>query len=146
VLLAAIAVLVTGCASRSPETSGRVRISDPWARATAGAATAGAAYVTLESPGGDRLVGVGVLPSVARFAQMHETVREPGAGGNGELRMRHVEAVELPAGEPVEFAPGRRHIMLLELARPLAAGDTIVLALAFERAAPETARVPVRDE
>ena len=144
--LAAVLLLSAGCGPRSPGPISAVRVSNPWARATAGAAAAGAVYLTLESAGGDRLLAVTVPPAVARFAQMHETVRTPGPGGVSELRMRHVEQVELPPGARTAFAPGQRHIMLLELAHPLAAGDTFALALAFAHAAPETVHVPVRDE
>jgi periplasmic copper chaperone A len=146
VLLAAALVLLAGCGAPASGPAPRVVVTDAWARATAGQASAGAAYVTLQSPGGDRLVGLGVSPAVARFTQMHETVRRRAANGASEVGMRHVESIALPRGERVAFAPGQRHIMLLELARPLAVGDTFALALAFERARPETVRVPVRDE
>jgi copper(I)-binding protein len=139
-------MLPAGCGPRSPGPDPGVRVTDAWARATSGAAGAGAVYLTLESRTGDRVIGVSVPASVARFAQMHETVRTPGAGGVGELGMRHVGQVELPPGKRIAFAPGQRHIMLLELAHPLVAGDSFALALEFERARPETVRVPVRDE
>lgn len=146
-ILVLIALSVApGCGSRSSSPPPAVTVTGAWARATAGAAGAGAVYLTLESREGDQVLGVSVPESVARFAQMHETVRTPGAGGAGTLGMRHVGQVALPPGERIAFAPGQRHIMLLELARPLAAGDTFPLALAFERAAPETIRVPIRDE
>lgn len=141
-VIAALA-LATGCGPRSAGPARVVSVTGAWARASAGAASAGAAYFTIESPRDDRLVGVAVPASVARFAQVHETVR---SGPAGELEMRHVEAVRLPAGERVAFTPGQRHVMLLELVRPLAVGDTFDLAIAFQRARPETVRVPVRDE
>ncbi len=142
---AALLALGAGCAPQAQGPSS-VRVSEAWARASAGEAAAGAVYMTLESPQGDRLLAVSVPASVARFAQIHETARTPSATGPGELRMRHIESMDLPPGERVTFAPGQRHVMLLELARPLAVGDTIALALAFEQASPETIRVPVRDE
>jgi hypothetical protein len=144
-LLSALALLA-GCGTPASGPAPRVVVTDAWARATAGQASAGAVYATLQSPGGDRLVGVGVPLAVARFAQMHETVRTRAANGASEVSMRHVEAIALPPGQRVAFAPGQRHIMLLELGHPLAVGDTFTLALAFERARPETVRVPVRDE
>jgi hypothetical protein len=145
-LLPVALALLAGCGAPASGPAPRVEVTEAWARATAGQASAGAVYVTLRSPGGDRLVGLGVSGAVARFAQMHETVRRRAANGASEVSMRHVESIELPRGKRVAFAPGQRHIMLLELARPLAVGDTFALALAFEHARPETVRVPVRDE
>ena len=139
-LLAAALGLAAGCAGHA---SSRVEVSGAWARPTTPGAAAAAAYLVLQSAAGDELIGVSVAPSVARFAQVHETLRD---AATGELRMRHAARIALPAGERVEFAPGRRHVMLLELAQPLAAGDTFALALTFARARPETVRVPVRDE
>ena len=146
VLVPAALALLAGCGAPASGPASRVVVTEAWSRATTGLASAGAVYVTLESPGGDRLVGLGVPLSVARFAQLHETVRERGANGATELRMRHVDSIVLPAGERVAFVPGERHIMLIVLAHPLAVGDTFALVLAFQRATPETVRVPVRGE
>jgi copper(I)-binding protein len=66
--------------------------------------------------------------------------------GGGEMTMRPVEFVELPAGVAVEMKPGGHHIMLMDLAKPLAAGTTFKLTLTFEKAGEITIDVPVRDE
>ena len=48
--------------------------------------------------------------------------------------MRRVESVILPPHEIVLFAPGDRHIMLIGLKQPLAAGDQFPLLLEFDQA------------
>ncbi len=67
-------------------------------------------------------------------------------GGMGEMTMRPVEFIELTAGAADEMKPGGYHIMLFDLVKPLAAGDTIQLTLVLEKAGEIVVDVPVLDE
>jgi periplasmic copper chaperone A len=115
-----------------------VMVHEAWARASAGAATTGAAYVTLM--GGtqpDTLVGVST--PIAANAEPHETIDD-----NGVMKMRPVAAVPIPAHETVTFAPGGTHIMLMGLKQPLTAGQSFLLTLTFAHSAPVTVDVKIR--
>jgi copper(I)-binding protein len=68
------------------------------------------------------------------------------AMGEGEMGMRPVEFIELPAGEAVELKPGGYHIMFIDLVKPLEVGTSIALTLVFENAGEITIDVPVLDE
>jgi copper(I)-binding protein len=115
-----------------------VTVQDAWARASAGAATTGAAYVTLKGGAeADRLVSVST--PLTRMAQVHESSME-----GGMMRMREVPGIAIPPGQTVTFKPGGYHVMLMELKAPLKAGETFPLTLTFEHAAPVTVSVPVR--
>lgn len=129
-------------ASRAPEAlpGTALEVTDPWIRASPGGVTLGAAYVTLRSGSGDRLQGVSVDDSVAASVEMHEVLADSG----GALRMQRVEAVELPAGEAVEFRPGGRHLMLIDLRQPLRPGMLVELRLQLERAGEQSVRAEVR--
>jgi copper(I)-binding protein len=59
--------------------------------------------------------------------EIHETIIE-----NDVMRMRPVDALEIPAGESVEMAPGGLHLMLLDLADELVMGEAISVILSFE--------------
>ena len=48
------------------------------------------------------------------------------------MRMREVTAIELPKGQAVALEPGGYHIMLMNLPKPIAAGDLIPLTLTIE--------------
>ncbi|MEZ5411313.1 MAG: copper chaperone PCu(A)C [Acidimicrobiales bacterium] len=52
----------------------------------------------------------------------------------------------IPSGRDIVLGPGGYHIMLQELARPLAAGDSFPLVLHFQRAGDETVDVEVRTD
>jgi copper(I)-binding protein len=68
------------------------------------------------------------------------------AMGDGEMGMRPVEFVDLPAGVAVELKPGGYHIMFIDLVKPLEVGTTISLTLVFEKAGEVVIDVPVLDE
>jgi hypothetical protein len=113
-------------------------VHDAWARASAGAATTGAAYVMVM--GGsqpDQLIGAS--SPVAATAEVHQTLTE-----NGVMKMRPAPNLPIPAGQMVTFAPGGTHIMLMGLKHPLAAGQTFPLTLTFAHAGPITVDVAVR--
>ncbi len=69
-----------------------------------------------------------------------------GDGDMGAMTMRPVDRIDLPAGESVSLEPGGYHVMLLDLAKPLEAGETIEVTLTFEQAGEQTVQVPVRDD
>jgi periplasmic copper chaperone A len=119
-----------------------VDVSDAWARSSPPGVTSGAAYVTIESAAGDRLVGAAVPTDVAAGVQFHETV----VGDDAALTMRQVTAVDLASGEAVAFEPGGLHMMLIDLVEPLESGSSFELTLTFAEAAPVTVSVVVRDE
>jgi hypothetical protein len=115
-----------------------VLVHEAWARASAGASTTGAAYVTLM--GGARAdTLVAVSTPVAATAQVHETIDD-----NGIMKMRPVAAVPIPAGQTVTFTPGGTHIMLMGLKKKLTAGQNFPLTLTFAHAAPVIVDVQVR--
>jgi copper(I)-binding protein len=64
------------------------------------------------------------------------------------MRMRPISALVLPRGKPVELKPGGYHVMLMDLKKPLNAGDIVPLTLTVE--GPDSKRqtvnvdVPVR--
>lgn len=121
------------------DTVGEITIKDPWARATVGAG-AGAAFLSIDNAGAaaDRLVGAS--SPVSKTTELHTHVRD------GEvMRMRQVEAIEVPAKATTTLEPGGLHIMFMNLAEPLAAGGSFPLTLRFAEAGEVTVTVPVKD-
>jgi copper(I)-binding protein len=79
----------------------------------------------LTSTEGARLIGA--ASPVAGVVEIHEMVME-----GSVMRMRAVSAVDLPPGRSVELKPGGYHVMLMDLKRPLRAGERIPLELRIE--------------
>jgi hypothetical protein len=63
----------------------------------------------------------------------------------GMMTMRQVPSIEVPADGSVELKPGGLHIMLLDVKKTLAVGDTIEVTLTFENAGEVTATAEVRE-
>jgi len=108
------------------QSSAEVQVTQAWARATPGKSTIGAAYATVTAPAGDRLVGA--ASPVAASVEIHQHTME-----GGVMKMRQIDAVPLPAGQPVTLSPGGYHLMLIDLKAPLVAGQSFPLSLRFEK-------------
>jgi copper(I)-binding protein len=65
---------------------------------------------------------------------------------NGNMKMRTVEFIALPAGKEVDLAKSGNHLMLLNLKQPLKAGDSIPLALTIEFADKHKTTVDIKAE
>ncbi len=145
---------------------GGLTIADPWARTSPEDTTYGAVYLSLTSADGDALVGASVPADIAGTVEIHETVvaddassdttmamggessdtTETTMAGMGQMTMRPIDSLELPAGETVTLEPGGYHIMLIELVAPLETGQEIEVTLTFENAGERTITVPVQDD
>jgi periplasmic copper chaperone A len=116
-----------GAGSGEPAT---VAVSDAICRPTpVGRQTTGC-YLTLTAESDDRLT-TAESPS-ANLVQIHESRIESGMMMMRELR----DGLALPAGQAVALEPGGSHLMLLGVAEPLVAGDTVVLTLSFAQSPP----------
>lgn len=118
------AAVLIACAAM-PAWAANISVSDAWARATMPGQKVSGAYMQIQSDTDARLVGV-TSTAVPRV-EVHEMKMD-----GGIMRMRELEAIELPKGKTVSLAPGGLHIMLMNLAQPIAAGDVIPLTLTVE--------------
>jgi copper(I)-binding protein len=117
----------------------QVDARDAWARpAVAGQAGTGA-FMSLRSAEGARIVGA--ASAVAGATEIHEMKMD----GN-VMRMRAVPVLDLPPGQLVELKPGGFHVMLMNLNRPLAAGEKFTIELRVERKDKSLATQPVEVE
>jgi periplasmic copper chaperone A len=105
-----------------------IAVEQPWARAAIQGGVGGA-FMRIANRGAtaDRLVAAS--SPVARAVELHATLRD------GEvMRMRPVQAIDLPPHGEVQLRPGGLHMMLLGLNRPLAEGERVPVTLTFEHA------------
>jgi copper(I)-binding protein len=146
VALALVAACSSSDDSTSPERCGDpgVEVTDVWARPTAPGAQNGAVYMTLESAGADALTAASVPATVAGSVEIHETMAADDSG-MGDMAMRPIDRLDLPAGQRVVLEPGGYHIMLVGLAAPLDAGSSVELSLRFECADPAHVTASIED-
>jgi len=107
---------------------GPIGIDDPKARPTVAGQPVGGAFMTIVNKGAaDRLLSA--TTAAAATVQMHVMAMD-----GDVMTMREVDAVDLPAGQKVEFKPGGFHLMLMGLKAPLKLGDKFAMTLRFEKA------------
>jgi copper(I)-binding protein len=117
-----MALLVPACSG-----GGDVEVSGAWARSPA--EDVGAVYFIVSNDGDSTDALVAASADVTGRVEIHETVME-----GGQAQMQPVDRIEIPAGGQVSFEPGGYHVMLFDLAEPLAIGDSVSLVLTFEEA------------
>jgi len=123
-------------AQQAGDTTPKPLVDHVWSRA-APAGRSAAVFLTITAAGGaDRLIGAEA--AVAARTEIHQSEEQ-----NGVIHMRAVDAVAVTPGAPVKFAPGGYHIMLVNLHRPLAVGDTFPITLTFEHAGAVTVSATV---
>lgn len=131
-------VLSVGAAFAHDYDVGDLSIDHPWARASAGKAPNGAAYMTLSNAGDSADFLVKAASPVAKMVELH-TVSDV----DGVMQMRAVEKVQVAPGEPTVFQPGGLHIMLMGLEAPLVEGTSFPMTLTFQNAGDVDVQVKV---
>ena len=127
-MCAATIMLASLAASAQSYKVGSIGIDDLRARPTVAGQQVGGAYMTLVNKGAaDRLLSATTAVAVA--VQMHTMAMD-----GDVMTMREVDAVDLGAGQAVEFKPGGFHLMLMGLKAPLKLGDKFPMTLRFEKA------------
>ncbi len=102
-----------------------ISVTDAWARATMPGQPVSGAYMQIQADADARLLSVS--SSVVPRVEVHEMNMD-----GGVMHMREVKAIDLPKGKTVSLEPGGFHIMLMNLKKPIAAGDVIPLTLVVE--------------
>jgi len=149
----ALTILVAGCQAVSPgqaamsataapsPTAGQLTVEGAVARPAPLEGGNGAAYLTILNGLDEDVQLQAASSAAAATVELHETVEE-----SGVMRMvPHPEGFTVPAGGSLVLKPGGKHVMLLGVVQPLAAGDTIDLGLQFGNGTAITLTVPVTD-
>ncbi|MFC4351206.1 copper chaperone PCu(A)C [Fodinicurvata halophila] len=110
-------------------TLGNLQVDQPWARDSAGRTQTGAIFLTIHNRAdtSDKLLSA--RSEIAEKVELHTHRHE-----DGVMRMRQVEAIDVPAKGTTELAPGGHHLMLFDLEAPLQQDDSFPLTLTFEQA------------
>jgi copper(I)-binding protein len=133
--------LALACAALAAQADGyqigAITIERPYARATLPGQPTGGAYLRLDNRGpADRLVAV--KSDIARSVELHEMKME-----GDVMRMRQLEAIDVPANQATVLKPGGLHLMLMGLKAPLKQGQRFAMTLKFEKAGEVKVEVPV---
>ncbi len=120
-----LTVLLVAAALAARADPPALTVTDAWVRAVPGVPAA--AYMTLHNGGTQKVRVVGVRSPLAGMAMIHETRI---AGGISSMRAH--EPLEIAPGATVRLSPEGLHIMLSDLAHPLAVDTQVPLELLLE--------------
>lgn len=106
-----------------------LHVSSAWSRELPPTAPVGAAFMTIDNPSehADRLISAD--SPIADVTELHAHIHE-----GDVMRMVKVDDIEVPANAQLVLEPGGYHIMLIDLKKPLVAGQQLPLTLQFEHA------------
>jgi copper(I)-binding protein len=116
----------------------RLEIKNAWVRAAPPMSMQLAGYASLENHCGQAIAVSSISSRDFGMAMAHETVVE-----NGISKMRHMDALTVPAKGSIAFTPGGRHLMLMMPARELKVGDKVSLTFALANGGEVVAEFPV---
>ena len=104
-----------------------VKVSDAWSRATAPGQDSGMLQAVITSKKAAQLVGAS--SKACASVELHSMVTE-----GGMMKMRQVEAIDLPAGKAVDLGAKGYHLMLIGLKKPLKEGKKVAVTLQLRQA------------
>ncbi|WP_457601107.1 copper chaperone PCu(A)C [Hydrogenivirga sp.] len=117
----------------------KIVVEGAWVREVPPVSTMSAAFMKLVNMGNEDDYLIGVESDVSEVAEIHTTIME-----DGMMKMRMLREVKVPAGGSVEFRPMGKHIMLINLKRPLRSGEKVKLTLVFKRSGKIVVEAPVK--
>ncbi|MCF8611513.1 copper chaperone PCu(A)C [Gordonia sp. HY285] len=146
---AAALVSATSITACTPDTddaadADSVTVSQPWIKASDHPAADNAmtsAFAVVENSSDHDIRIVGASSDVAKNVELHEVVES-----GGETTMREVDGgIVVPANGSVILDPGGEHFMLMDVTKPIRAGDVATITARFDDGSTETIDALARD-
>ncbi len=133
----AIAIAALLCAAQA--WAGDVTVSGAWTRATAPGQEGATMQFSITSQKEAQLVAIS--SPVAGTVEMHSMTHD-----NGVMKMHAIESLPLPAGKAVDLGASGNHVMLLNLKKPLKAGEKVPFTVTVQFADKRKATVKAKAE
>jgi len=106
--------------SMSEHMPSSIMVMNGWVRLSPPVAKNGAAYFMLHNSSDQDVTVIDVQTTVAETAALHDVVVEMSMA-----KMVHLKELKIPAGKMVNFTPGGKHLMLINLKEKLELGKSI---------------------
>ncbi|MDZ7855631.1 copper chaperone PCu(A)C [Sphaerotilus sp.] len=103
----------------------QVTVKEPWVRGTVASQKATGAFMQLTTTEAVRLVEA--RSGAAKIVEIHEMRME-----GDRMMMQAVPGLDIVPGKTLELKPGGYHVMLIDVVKPLNAGDKVPLTLVLE--------------
>jgi len=120
--LVALLALVLNLPAQATTACDALSATGAWVREPPPVANVAAGYVSLANTGNGPLTVARIESDCCGSVMMHDTVSD-----GDRVRMMHLDALHLEAGDTVDFVPGGKHLMLMAPRKPLRAGESLEL-------------------
>jgi hypothetical protein len=127
--------------SATPALAEPLTLSAGWVRESIPGQTVTVAYPQIANGGDRECTLAAVSAEVAGRVEIHEHQHS-----EGQMRMRKLDAIAIPAQGVRVFEPGGLHLMLLELRRPLVQGEKLTLTFSSGNCGEFSASLPVTSQ
>ncbi|HQZ37712.1 MAG TPA: copper chaperone PCu(A)C [Vicinamibacterales bacterium] len=135
-ILFALVLAATGVLHAQTST---VTVHDAWVREPMGSRNMTGAFAIVENTGATPRAIVAASADISDKVELHEMKNE-----GGMMRMSPVPRIDVPAHGRLELKPGSFHVMLFDLKRKPAPGDTVRLTLTLDDGTTVSAEATVR--
>lgn len=105
----------------------KLQVTDVWVRESNPARNITSGFFTLSNPTGNAITVIAVESPAAKIVEMHEMKTI-----DGMMSMRRTEKIVVPPRGAVKLEPGGMHLMLIDLVRPVKAGEEIPFTLTID--------------
>jgi copper(I)-binding protein len=130
-----------GSPARGPgQEASSLRLDSPYVKAAKSGMTA--AFGTLVNSGSEDVTVVSATSDITTAMELHETV--PDDSGSMVMQPKKGGFV-IPAGGSHELSPGGDHLMIMDLTRPVTAGEDITITLTLGDGSTMDVTAPVKD-
>ena len=103
-----------------------ISVENPSVRATAPGQNNSSAYMSLTNQGDEDISLIRAERPAATYVELHTHVHDTGV-----MRMRKIDKIDIEGFGNTLLKPGGLHIMLIELKKPLSAGELVPMTLFF---------------
>ncbi len=105
----------------------QVNVMMPWVRGTVAGQKSTVVFMQLEAHQTGDVALIAASSPLARSVDMRET-----SPAKNATQSRTTQRLEIPAGSRLDLKPGRPHLVLVGLQRPIHRGEWVPLTLEFE--------------
>lgn len=139
IVAAAALALLASLPAAAQTAADTISIVDAYVRAPAPNAPATGAFMVLKNSGATERRLVKAESPAARVVELHDHIDE-----GGVKKMRPVAAIAIAARGEAVLKPGSLHVMLINMKKPLAEGDSVPITLGFDDGSSKRIDAPVR--
>ena len=104
-----------------------ITVENPYARAVPPTARNSGAFMLIRNDSDQDRKVVAAKSDVSEITELHNHIHD-----NGVMRMRRVDAIDVPAHGSVALEPGSYHVMLINLKQPLKPQDPVHIDLTLD--------------